>query len=166
ELLRGRRHFLFRGGFLLGICLRFYSIGTVKAGMTAVHLFVHHIAINVGVVNDGLVHVGYGGVVPEPVPRPVAAPVAVSPVAVTIINSAIKTDRRSPVAFIEHVSAIIPAPPRRSPKHTDGWRSDPGARNQIIIAAAPAPVTRSPDVALHRTRRLLVHRQNRRGNVN
>src|SRR5260370_483124 len=83
----------------------------------------------------------------------------------TVFNSAVKPDSGAPVTFVEYISAIVPAPPRRGPKDTDRRRSDPGRWNQVIIAAAPAPVTGRPDVALDRTRRVLVHLQNRRSKI-
>ena len=167
KLLGRGRHFLSvgRSGFLFRSRLRFHSIRSVEAGMAAVHFFVHHGAIDVGVVNDVRIHAGHSGVVAEGVSFPTAAPVAISPIAVTVVDSAVKADSRAPVALIKRVNAIIPAPPRRSPEQTHCWRSDPNAWDQIIIAVAPRPVFGSPNVAFNRTRWLLDYRQNRRSNI-
>src|SRR5438105_2954476 len=161
ELLRGWRHFLGvrRRGFLFRSRLGFYTIRTVKAGMAAIHLLVHHVSINVRVVNDVGVHSRDGGVVTESVSFPAAAPVAIAPIAMAVVNAAVKTDGRTPVAVIKHVRAVVPAPPGRSPKDTDGWGSNPRARDQIIILVI-APVTGRPNVAFDGTRRLLHYRQN------
>src|SRR5438876_5000081 len=120
KLLRGWRHFLGvrRSGLLFRIRLCFHPIGPVKAGMAAVHLFIHHRAVDVGVMDDGGVHTRYSGVVAEGVSFPSAAPVAISVVAITAINASIKTDSRSPVTLVQHVCAVAPAPPGRGPKHT------------------------------------------------
>src|ERR1700730_6659522 len=111
QLLRGWRHFLgvFRSGFLLSSRLGFHSIGTVEAGMAAIHLLVYHVSINVGVVNEGLVHVRHSGVVTKRVSFPSAAPIAVSPIAMAVVNSAVKTDHRPPIDSVKDVSAIVPS---------------------------------------------------------
>ena len=167
ELLGGWRHFfgVCRSSFLFSSLLGFHTVRTVKRGATVVHLFAHHVAIDVGVVNDGLIHVRNSGVVTESVSFPSAAPVTIAPVAMAVVYASVITDSRSPIAVVEDVRAIVPAPPRRGPKQTHGWWSNPRARDPIIIALTPAPVTRSPNVALHRTRRLLYHRQNRWSDV-
>src|SRR3982750_2108262 len=92
ELLGGRRHFLgvCRGSFLFRSRLRFHSIWTVKAGAVSVHILLEGF-IDVGVVNDGFVHVGHSGVVSEVVSIPSPAPIAISGVAITVVDAAAKT---------------------------------------------------------------------------
>ena len=166
ELLGCRRHFLgvCRGSFLFRSRLRFHSIRTVKAGAVNVHILFDGV-INVRVVNDRLVHVGHSGVVREPVSIPASAPIAISGVAVTVVNAAVKTDMRSPVTLVKDVRTVVPAPPRRGPKHTDGRGLNPHAGHPIIIAVIP-PISRSPNVALGRSGRLLYHRERWRSDVN
>src|SRR5438128_8431728 len=91
KLLGSWRNFLGvrRSGLLFRIRLCFHPIGPVKAGMAAVHLFIHHRAVDVGVMNDGGVHTRHSGVVLESVSAPSSAPVAVSVVAITVINAPI-----------------------------------------------------------------------------
>src|SRR5947207_15011879 len=165
ELLRSWPHFLSvgRSSFLLGSLVRFDSVGAVETGTVLSHLLIY-ITIDVGVVNDALVHVRHIGVVTEIVSNPAPAPVTVAGVAIAVINSSVKTDMRSPVTLVKYVSTIVPAPPCRCPKQTDTWRSNPGAWHPIIIVLI-APVAGSPNIAFDRTRRLLHDRQNGRSKI-
>src|SRR6266404_3036556 len=164
ELLGGRRHLLLRSGFLFRSRLRFYPVRTVKAGAGGVHLLVHR-AIDIGVMNHAGVHVRHGGVVTEAVSFPSAAPVAVSGIAIAVVNAAVKTDSRAPVAVIKSIKTVAPAPPGRGPKQTYYRRRNPGAGDPIVIADTPSPVTGSPDIARDRNRRLHLYRQNRRSKI-
>src|SRR5206468_1056980 len=121
-------------------------------------------AIDIGVMDDSIVHARHSGVITERVSFPSAAPIAVPVVAIAVINASVKTDSRPPVPLVKRVNAIVPAPPGRGPKHTHCRRSDPDARNPIIVTdiIAITPVTWGPDIALDRTGRLLIYRQNRR----
>src|SRR6266436_6946626 len=114
KLFGGWRHFLGvpRSGFLFRSRLRFYPIRTVKARAGSVHLFVHR-AIDISVMNDAGVHVRHGGIVTERVSFPAAAPVTVSGVAKAVVNAAVKTDSRTPVALIKSINTVAPAPPGR-----------------------------------------------------
>src|SRR5580765_8509249 len=90
KLFGGWRCFLgvLRSAFLFRSRLRFYPVRAVKAGAGGVHLFVH---------------VRHGGVVTERVSFPSAAPVAVSGIAIAVVNAAVKTDSRTPVALIKPI---------------------------------------------------------------
>ena len=149
---------------LFCIRLRLYPIiSTVKARTVSVHILAERI-IDVGVVDNRLIHMRYSSVVLEGVATPSAAPVTVSGVAITVINASVKTDRRSPVTLVKRVSTVSPTPPSRGPKQTDPWRRDPHAWDPIIIVVivVPAPITRSPDMSCDRTGRLHDYRQRRR----
>ena len=164
------------GGHFLSVChrrflfcvrLRLYSaISTVKAGTVSVHVLGERI-IDVGVIDNGLIHARHSGVVLEVVSTPSSAPVAVSGVAITVINASIKADMRSPVTLVKRVCAVVPAPPSRCPKQTDLRWSDPDARDPVIIVVIgiPAPVAWSPDVTCNRARWLLIYRQRRRSKI-
>src|SRR4029077_3278206 len=119
QLLGCWPHFLSvrRSGFLCRVLLRIHSIRTVKAGAVNVRLVVHRV-IDVGVMDNVGIHARHSGVVLEGVSTPSSAPVAVSGVAITIINASIKTDSWSPVTLVKHVCAVAPAPPGRGPKQT------------------------------------------------
>src|SRR4029077_10992640 len=168
QLLGGWRNFLCvrRSGFLCRGLLRVHSIRTVKAGAVSGQLIIHGV-IDVGVMDNVRIYARHSGVVLEVVSTPSAAPVAISGVAITVINASIKTDSRSPVTSVKHVSAVVPAPPWRSPKYAHCRRCNPGARNPIIIPGIITiiPVTRSPDITCDRAGRLLIYRQNRRSEI-
>src|SRR4029078_8971622 len=100
----------------------------------------------------------------EVVSVPSSAPIAISGVAVTVVNAAVKTDVRAPVTLVKNVPTVVPAPPRRGPKHTDRWGLNPHTRHPIIIAVIP-PVSGSPDVTLGRSGRLLYYGGGRRSTV-
>src|SRR5919198_66504 len=74
KLLGGWRHFpsVRRSGFLFRGWLGFHAIRTIKAGAVSGHLFVYHVAIDIGVTDDGGIHAGHSGVVLESVPTPSA----------------------------------------------------------------------------------------------
>ena len=167
ELLRRLGHLpgVLCSGFLFRRWLGFYAVRTVKGGVAAVHLVIHDRAIDVGVMNDGGVHSRYGGVVMENVSFPAAAPVAISPIAVTVINATVKTDSRPPVTCVKSVNAVVPTPPRGGPQQADARWSNPDARHTIITTSGSTPVSGSPDVAWRRSQRLLVYRQNRWSDV-
>ena len=95
---------------LFCIRLRLYPIiSTVKARTVSVHILAERI-IDVGVVDNGLIHMRHSGVVLEGVSTPSSAPVPVSGVAITVINASVKTDRRSPVTLVKRVRAVVSNP--------------------------------------------------------
>src|SRR5947207_1107940 len=127
KLLGSWRHFLsvLRSGFLFSSRLCFHSIRTVKAGTCSVHLLVRHRAIDIGVMDNSIVHARHSGVITERISFPSAAPIAVPVVAIAVINPSVITDSRPPVPLVKRVNAIVPAPPGRGPKHSHCRRSHP-----------------------------------------
>src|SRR5437773_368051 len=98
--------------FLAGFA--FCAARAVKAGAAAGvgdDLFV-----DVGVTNHTCVHPGHGRVIAECIADPSAAIVALSPVAVAVINPAVEPDGRAPVAFVEEVIATVVAPVSGGPQ--------------------------------------------------
>src|SRR5262249_47327205 len=89
-----------------------------------------------------------GAVVEELPASPVAALVAAAAIAVAVVDAAVVADVRAPVAGMEQVGAVAPAPPRRGPIEAHR-RDDPGPRHPVVvvIGGAPGPVARRPDVA-------------------
>src|SRR5262249_9685471 len=149
---------------LFCVRLRLYpTVSPVKARTVNVHVLGEGV-INVGVIDDSPIYIGHSGIVLECVSTPSSAPVTVSGVAKTVINAAVKTNCRSPVALVKHESAASPTPPSRGPKQTYPRRRDPHAWDPIIVViiVVPTPVTRSPDIARDRTGRLHDYRQRRR----
>lgn len=75
----------------------------------------HDRVIHVGVMNDGSVYAHHSGVVcKSPVP-PLTSDKADSHVPKAVIDSAVVSDLIAPVALMENILSVIPAPPRRSP---------------------------------------------------
>src|SRR4029077_3947224 len=99
-----------RGSFLFGSRLCLYSIGTVKARTVSINILLERI-IDVGVVDNSLIHARHSGVVLEVVSTPSTAPVAVYGLAITVINAAVKTDCRSPITLIKRIRTASPTPP-------------------------------------------------------
>ena len=101
-MLRLRCHFFLGGG--LGCC----AAGSVKAGAAAG--IPDDLFVDVCVVNHTCVYPGHGPVIAERIADPSSAVVALSPVTVAVIDSAIEPDGRTPVALVEEIIAAIVAP--------------------------------------------------------
>src|ERR1019366_3363338 len=95
---------------------------------------------------------------------PASALITFAEVSITVINSAIETDLRSPVALVEEKSPTFPSPPSWGPEQADCRGHDPCTGHPVIIAVVVVviPVTGRPQVAVAGTKRLLVHGQRRR----
>src|SRR5439155_1534267 len=107
--------------------------------------------------NHTFVHPGHGRVIAERIADPFAAVVALSPVAITVIDPAIEPDSRAPVAVVEEVIAPVVAPVSGSPQESDARRKDPGARDPVIIGIV-GPVARGPNIACGWRIGLLIYR--------
>ena len=97
-------------------------------------------------MNHSCVHPGYGPVIAERIADPSSAVVAVPPVAVAVIDSAVESDGRSPVAVVEEVIAAVVGPVSWRPQESDARRKDPGARDPVITGIV-GPVARRPNIA-------------------
>jgi hypothetical protein len=73
----------------------------------------HRLVVNIRDV--GYVHVGDTAVIVEFVPTPLATVKTFPGVAESVINSAIKSDMRTPVSEMKDVEPFVPFPPSRSP---------------------------------------------------
>src|SRR5882672_10095312 len=69
----------------------------------------------VNVVDNGDVHVVHGAVVEKVAVVPTSAFVAISKVAVSVVDTAVEADLRTPIAFVESKSAFVPRPISWSP---------------------------------------------------
>ena len=138
------------------------ALAAVVADPVRVVVIDHRGVINV--VNVGNVHVVDGSIVEKASPVPTSALVAFAEVAESVIDAAIESDVRAPVAFMENECGAAPTPPARCPQETDFRRHHPGPRYPIVICIGivPGPVPRRPDITLGRARWLLVHRNRRR----
>src|SRR6266852_1387602 len=107
----------------------------VEAGAVHRRVAHDHSLVDVRVVNHCGVYARHRRVIGKVFASPLAAAEADAAVSVAIVHAAIEADVRAPVAGMEDVHAFI-----------------------------PSPITRRPNVAFTRTKRLLVHRQSRRAN--
>jgi hypothetical protein len=112
--------------------------------------------LRVDVVNVCDINIVHRPVVVEGSIIPIATLVAVSTVAEAVVDAAVETDLRPPVAIVEHVCAVVPAPVAGRPKQTRFRRFRPRAWHPVITFVAVGPVAWRPDVALSRRHRLRV----------
>ena len=120
----------------------------------------HDRLVHICGVNDGCIHAHHRGVVRKLSSAPFAAHKADSHVSVTIVDAAIVADSIAPVAIMEPVAPVFPAPPRRGPESADVGSGDPLTRNPVVAIITIGPVTRRPQPTLLRAWRLFIDRQN------
>src|SRR5262249_20791738 len=113
----------------------------------------------VGVVDDGGVHIGDRRVVVILTAAPEPAHETYACVSESIVNPAIKTDVRSPIAAVPDVNTLTPAPISRRPQHADLRRLNPGPWDPVVAVRTIGPVAGCPDIARSRTNWLHINRQ-------
>src|ERR1700722_11272516 len=118
------------------------------------------------VANHGDVYVGHRTIVEKVTVVPTSAFVTVTEIAEAIVDSAIKSYLRTPVAIMENVPAVSPAPVSGRPEKTNFRSQYPSSGNPIVIIVSISPVARRPNVTIAGTYRLIVDRQLRRCNRN
>jgi hypothetical protein len=98
-----------------------------------------------------------GGVVEEVAAAPFAAVKAIAAVSESVINTAIKSNMRTPIASIPGVDTVVPTPVTGRPQKAWFGRFHPGSGNPVVaVVVAPGPVTGSPEIALSGADRLFV----------
>ncbi len=112
----------------------------------------HRLVVHIGNMDVG--DVVDRPVVIELVSLPAAALVAVTGIAIAVVDAAVEPDVRSPVAAMEAIPARGEHPVAGGPEEADAGRRDPGAGHPVIAPAAPGPVAGGPDIAIGRDRRL------------
>jgi hypothetical protein len=123
---------------------------------------------NIPNVNIGDVHVRYvvnGGIIEKIPIIPISAHIASAGIAKSIVDATIEPNLRSPIPFLEHISAIDPAPVSWRPKQARLRREDPSARHPIKIIAIRCPIPRRPYVTRLGNWRLFINRQWRRRDI-
>ena len=71
--------------------------------------------VNIGVMDNRMIHVNDGGIIPERISFPSATIKTRSTVTISIIHTTIKSDMRSPIPMVESIMATGIFPIRRSP---------------------------------------------------
>jgi hypothetical protein len=108
-------------------------------------------------------HMHDRGVIGEDSAAPFAAGKADAPIAEAVVHAAVVAHVRAPVAGMEDVHAVLPAPIVGRPQQADRGRGNPRAGNPIVAAVlVVGPITGRPHQAGLRARGLLVDRQRRR----
>jgi len=123
-------------------------------------------AIGVRVTADGArVHVAHRAVVVEVVALPTAPGVAVSVVAVAVVDTAVEADRWPPVAAVPPIHAIVEAPISGRPIEPDRGRLHPRSGHPIVaVNRIPRPIAGLPNRVRSGRHRLRVIRNRRRPN--
>src|ERR1700739_4582717 len=98
-------------------------------------------------------------------PSPFATLKAVSGVAVSIADSAVVADVRSPIACVKAVVAAFPTPIGGRPEHARGRWPHPGSGGPEVTARPVCPVAGGPHIAGAGTDRLGVDGYRRGGDI-
>ena len=87
----------------------------VETGVIIHDCIVDHGPVDISVVNDCGIDIHHGGIIPEVPAMPFPAYKAGSPIAIPIIDPAVKADMRSPIAAVPAIDAAGIAPVTRGP---------------------------------------------------
>jgi hypothetical protein len=126
---------------------------------------VHAPPVLEGLVDKPAVHMHYDDVIGEDLAAPLAAGKAEAAITVAVVHAAIVTDVPAPVAGMEDVETVRPAPVARRPQSTGIGRRNPSAGNPIVAVVAIGPVTGNPHQTGLRAIGLHIDRQYRRRNT-
>src|ERR1035437_9502059 len=104
-----------RRRLLLRVCAHLDPAGTaVVADAVVVAAVLNPLVVDI--VNIGAIHVALGTVIEEVSAVPTAAAITFAVVTEAVVDAAIEADLGPPVAIVEEVSAVAPAPITRRPK--------------------------------------------------
>jgi hypothetical protein len=134
---------------------------TVIADVVFRHIIRHILVVHVRDIRN-VGHISDAAVVIEIPAAPFAACVAVTEIAKSVVNTAVESDCRTPIADVKYEGAATPTPPAGCPQQANLRRHDPGSRHPVISGRPIIPITRSPKIAGLRTRGLSINRQRRR----
>jgi hypothetical protein len=104
----------------------------------------HNRPVNVGGVDGVLIYAHDGGVISKLAAAPLAAGKADALVAEAVIHSTVVAHVAAPVAPMEPVAAIRPAPVVGRPKRARVGRLYPDPGHPVVTLATPGPVARHP----------------------
>ena len=149
------------------------SCGVLDAARTAVigHMVgvddgvsLHNRPVDVGGVNDSLIHMHHRGVVGKGVAAPFTAGKADAPIAEAVVHAAVVAHVAAPVALMEHIAATGPAPPVGGPESALIGSRHPCAGNPVVIpiVIGIGPVAGNPHQVGFRADGLHINRQFRR----
>ena len=125
-----------------------------------------HCTVDIRIMDHGSIYPGNRGIVTKMAAIPLATAIPYTTITKPIVNPAIKSNMRTPIAAMPAIGATGPAPIARSPQKSYSRRRRPVTRHPVIsISIIPGPVTRYPKITVHRTKRLLIDRYGRRCNM-
>jgi hypothetical protein len=136
------------------------SAGPIEADI--LHRLVLDDGLGVDIGDNGLVHLGDGGVVKEHPVIPISALVTDPAITEAVIDAAIISDVRPPISGMPNVETTIVTPVAGCPQQPDDRWEHPGTGYPVIVILTVGPVAWRPYVAGAWTERLLVNRKNRR----
>jgi hypothetical protein len=110
-------------------------------------------------------HVHGRAIIKERTTAPVTAFESNTAITEPVIHTAVETDMRTPVAAVPGIDATAPAPVPRCPQQSGRRRQHPSAGHPVITIVTVGPLAGRPHVPRRRQRRLHVHRENRRRDV-
>jgi hypothetical protein len=87
----------------------------VKAGAAIAIVIVDHRTVKIGIMHKSAVYTPYGSIILEPSAKPASASKSIATVSKTVINTAIETYGRTPVAYVKAVKAAFETPIWRCP---------------------------------------------------
>src|SRR5579859_6731284 len=123
-----------RGLFLRSRARRDAALA-VEAGAVHHRRVVDHGAVDVDVAHYGLVHAHNCGVIGKCAASPFAADEADAAVTEAVVNAAVESNVRAPVARVPDVKAAGETPVAGCPEHADPRRGDPHAGNPEVAGA-------------------------------
>jgi hypothetical protein len=111
-------------------------------------------------------HMHDRGVICKDSAAPLAAGKADTPVAEAVVHAAVVAHMRTPIAGMEDIHSVLPAPVVGRPQQAGRGRGNPGAGNPIVAAVlVVGPIAGRPHQPRFRARGLLVDGQRRRRNA-
>jgi hypothetical protein len=136
-LNRGWSRVLFVGSYLfLGPGLVLDAAGTAVIRHTVGvddRVSLHDCPVDVGGVDDGLIHMHHSGVVGKGAAAPFSAGKTDAPIAEAVVHPAVVADVTAPIAFVEDKAAARPAPVVGGPESAPIGRRHPGTGNPVVI---------------------------------
>jgi hypothetical protein len=142
------------------------SAGAVEADVIIDSSVVDYCTVNVGVVDDGRIHVPNCCVIPKDVALPPAAVETGSVITGSVVDTPVESNVGTPITVVPTIVATHKTPVTRGPKVSRLGHLNPSARNPEIIVISVGPVARTPKISLRRTRRLFVDHEGRRRHGN
>jgi hypothetical protein len=99
-------------------------------------------AVHISVVDHGSVDVSHCGVITIRAARPAPAIETDTAETETIVDTAVESNMRTPVAGVPLVQAIPKSPISRRPQNSDARRSDPNAGHPVVAHRTIGPVAK------------------------